>query len=64
MTDIYDRKLDYIPYWSTSQIKEFIIYNKNKEYIMEHLEEKFFFNEFLEKLKMLKENNDNHLFDY
>jgi len=61
---IYDGKLDYSPYWSASQIIEFISYNKNKEYIMEHLEEKIFFNEFLEKLKMLKENDDNHLFDY
>ena len=61
---IYERKLDYAPYWSASQIKEFITDKRNQEYIIDHLEEKSFFNNFLEKLEMIEKNSDNKLFDY
>ena len=39
---IYEKKLDYAPYWSIDQIVDFISLEKNKNYILKNLNEKIF----------------------
>jgi len=61
---IFERKLDYKPYWSFLQIKEFISDEKNKSYILENLDDESMLNKFLKKLEMLEKNDEKYSFDY
>ena len=55
---IYEKKLEYTPYWSLEDYKKTVLIEKNFNYIKDLLGENFL-NEFIKKVSFILENNKN-----
>tara|TARA_B100001250_G_C19760602_1_gene772274 strand:+ start:54 stop:854 length:801 start_codon:yes stop_codon:yes gene_type:complete len=61
---IYEKKIDYQPYWRLEDFRNFILNKKNFEYIKDQINDDFLIENFIEKTSFIAKKKDSNEFDY
>jgi len=61
---IFEGDLEYSPYFTLNEFRDFLSIKKNKQYVEELYSDQNLIKNFLEKTKFIEENNDSKEFDY
>ena len=61
---IFEKTLDYKPYYTLNEFRNFLFIKKNRDYIDKFLNDSALVQKFLEKTKFAEENKESEEFDY
>ena len=61
---IFEKTLDYKPYYTLNEFRNFLFIKKNRDYIDKFLNDSVLVQKFLEKTKFAEENKESEEFDY
>lgn len=61
---IYQKILEYEPYWALKDLRNFILKKNNYEYLKVELKDKNLIDDFLNKIKFIENKSDSSIYDY